>query len=456
MGLGHRSMNYLWNCFMPGHSTEQLEAVIFFKNDKIDRELQYPEFEAVMDGYVPILDYASSRARAVYIYVNREFCITTAVFFYVDIDEDGMVAKGWNVPFQQLASKASRGPNLGAGAIRLACFSQCPVTWHKENLWDPHMEPGRNSFVLMRKAVAANRLGLIFSEPKPSSIPDVGASQAQQAELKASLHEQYSQELRDRLAQTIKEQRLRITTLNSRYKLKVNELKLENQKRFFTLENQIEEEKQEVAQLEDENDSLLQELNLQRNKIDGLHRYFEEKLSSSNLNGETQTQILEESFTERLENSTVELRQELDEREMELFYRDQQCSGLQAEIEQLKNENKELLVSGGNQLLIRLQDAGIDFVTVQPGVEHLSISAADISEYLNNTSDYIARKSGVDKKLYALWLDHYHSPCCTALDHEGEECGAGVEHIVELVDFHDGESNRCSEHRIFANSVAVS
>ncbi len=441
---------------MSGQNTHQLEAVILFRNEKVDRELQYPEFEAVMDGYVPIPDYAATRSKAVYIRVNSQLLITTAVFFLVDFDEKGMLAKSWNVPFQQLAEKAGKGPNLGADAIRLACFSQCPIPWQQDNLWDPQMEPGRNSFVLMRKAVAANRLGLLFPETeKVEHKVEVNTSIEKKEALEASLRRRFSQELRDRLAQTIKEQRLRINTINSRYELKINKLKLESQSKLFKYTSQIESNKKEMIRLEKDHQLLERELILQRNKVDGLHEYFERKLTSSDFNEKEQVQALEENFDEKLQNSTRELTEKLDEREMALFYSQQQCDGLQSEISLLKDENKDLLTSGGYQLLVRLEKSGISFVTAQPGVDNLTISATEISDYLDDKPAYIASKCGVDEKLYALWIDHYHAPCCTALDQDREECGVGVKRIVNLEDFQDGESNRCNEHRTLGDSVAV-
>src|SRR5690606_12640708 len=107
-------------------SSEQQEAVIVFDNGKIARQLQYVEFEAVIDAYVPMADYAGQRAQAAYIRVNSRLQVTTCVFFLVDFNEQGMINRRWNVPLQNLADSAARGPDLGAGAIRLACFSQCP------------------------------------------------------------------------------------------------------------------------------------------------------------------------------------------------------------------------------------------------------------------------------------------------------------------------------------------
>src|SRR5690606_15573184 len=188
----------------------------------------YSEFEAILDGFIPVPDYAGSLAKAVYLRINSRLCITAAVFFVLKFDGKGMIDRRWNVPLQQLAASAARGPDLGAGPIRLACFSQCPIEWQRKNLWDPQMQPGCNSFVLMRKALKQNRLQLAFktrpAEPAQEKLVAEARQQEQQLQrqnLQRTLHQHYSQALRDRLAHIIKEQRLRIATLVNIQKSKV-------------------------------------------------------------------------------------------------------------------------------------------------------------------------------------------------------------------------------------------
>ena len=137
---------------MSNSPADQLEAVYLFKDDQIARELLYPEFEAILDGFIPVPDFISASAKAVYVQINSNLCITGAVFFLLGFDAKGMVDRRWNVPLQQLVDSAGAGPDLGAGPIRLACYSQCPVEWHQKNLWDPLMHPGHNSFLLMKKS----------------------------------------------------------------------------------------------------------------------------------------------------------------------------------------------------------------------------------------------------------------------------------------------------------------
>src|SRR5690625_1694444 len=54
-------------CFMSQETSPQNEAVFLFSGDAIDREMLYPEFEAILDGFVPMPENAGGTAKAVYV-----------------------------------------------------------------------------------------------------------------------------------------------------------------------------------------------------------------------------------------------------------------------------------------------------------------------------------------------------------------------------------------------------
>ena len=112
-------------------------------------------------------------------------------------------------------------PGPGAGPIRLACRSQCPVSWHQMHLWDRSLAPGKNDLVLVRDAAKRNALGLLVEEDAPVVLGErlqVAAEDRWQAPDPArdeadKQAEQKEQEHRLKTAQLIKQQRLRISTL---------------------------------------------------------------------------------------------------------------------------------------------------------------------------------------------------------------------------------------------------
>lgn len=441
-------------------SSEFSEAVLFIEAGRVSREMLYSEFEAVLDGVVPITALAGKTAQAVYLRVNRQLLITAAVFFRIPFDSDGNADRRWNVPIQQFAEQSARGPDLGAGPIRLACHSQCSIAWQQRNLWDPDMTPGRNTFLLLRKAIKANRLGLPYrdeaEEPPVLSVQQAAnLSVVQEREIESRLTQQLrgqiEQEFRDHVARLLKEQRLRILTLNSRRKHEIQQLQLRHQQRLQEYRLQLEQRQHELQLLEQRNAELKDTIETQANKIAGLREYFEHKLRSAQLDESTQLKAMQQNYEAELEAkvqaAVLELREKLQLKEIELMYRSEQEASLEREIRRLRQENQLLLQQSGEQLLERLEKAGVSFVAYHPGAGHLTIPLADMSPYLADPQAYAADKCGVERSHYQAWLTHYEQPLCRELQADGEFCGRPVEQIDSPSDFHPGEHDRCQEHR---------
>ncbi|MDQ2078015.1 hypothetical protein [Marinimicrobium sp. ABcell2] len=429
--------------------TPQLnEAVLLFSGDAIDREMLYPEFEAILDGFVPMPEHAGSTAKGVYLRIDSQLCIVGAAFFLLDFDASGKASPHWNIPLEQMLSMAAKGPDLGAGPIKLVCFSQCPIEWQQKNLWDPQMDPGRNSFVLMRKAVKVNRLGLLVQETPAS---EKAAQDKSHRQLQQKLHQHYSQELRDRMAHMLREQRLRVTTLSSRQAKKVQKLQQEHQQRIQLYRDKIHQLQEQNEELTRRHQSLRENFDTQVQKIEGMREYFTHKLEAAHQGESSQLQALQENYemelAARVQAAITELQERLDMREMELFYRHQQESNLKDEIARLQEENQSLLNQGGGHLLNKLSQAGINFVTFQPGAGHMTITLDDMGRYLNDPMAYAAEKCGVDADHYRQWLMHYQSPACCAVDSNGQGCGRPIARIDNPSDFHPGESDRCPVHQ---------
>ncbi|MDF3013077.1 MAG: hypothetical protein K0Q78_1281 [Cellvibrio sp.] len=452
---------------MPNSPAEQLEAVFLFQEEQISRELLYPEFEAILDGFIPVPDFANTFAKAAYIQVNHSLCVTGVVFFLLGFDAKGMVDRRWNVPLRQLVESAGSGPDMGAGAIRLACYSQCPVAWHQKNLWDPHMQRGNNSFVAMRKAVKANRLGLIVKPPVKEPKPDVPLQpvrsaqevEREQAAIEKKLHDHYAQELRDKMAMLIKEQRLRIATLMNQHQAKFHSIQHEHQQRLLAYQQKHQQLDQQNKEITERNRTLKDTLDVQANKIEGMREYFAHKLKAAQKDESSQVQVLQENFAlemdAKIRAATAELREMLDMREVELFYRHQNESALKEEIVNLKRENQQLLKNSGDQLLGRLTKAGVNLVVFLPGLGEIAIALDDIGRYLEDPQAYAADKAGVSEPIYSAWLDHHKTPCCTAVDPRGNICGRSIPMLETPLEFHPGESDRCAQHQAVAYSLVA-
>jgi hypothetical protein len=172
------------------------EAVIFFEQGRAAKEMLYAEFEAVLDGVVSLPEYAGRVQRAAWVGVDAALRVRECVLFLIGFDHQGKTDRRWNVPLRHLASQAGAGPDLGAGPIRLACRSQCPVSWHAESLWDADRRQGVHPLRLVRDAITANRLGLRPAKLAEEAVPVVAVSHQVEKQL-ARFNERHDRELRE-------------------------------------------------------------------------------------------------------------------------------------------------------------------------------------------------------------------------------------------------------------------
>lgn len=453
-------------------SSELAEAVVFFDRGQVTREMLLSEFEAILDAVVPMAEFSNATAEAVYVRINSKLQVTAAVFFLLGFDADGVADKRWNIPLQQLADNSSHGPDLGAGPVKLACHSQCNIAWQQKNLWNPVMTPSLNSFVLLRKSIASNRLGLVFETdgtppalpqtPTPASAPDSLRVPAVDTEdLKETLSSHYKkrfeQAFRNRMANLIKEQRLKVSTLISEHKKNTLNLQRKNIHRLDELRAEIESLGASSQVLERRNQALKETISGQAEKIQGLREYFEHKLEALQSDGAGSIKAIQEDYDLELDAkvlaATTELKETLEVREFELIYRNEQEQSLREELERAHQDNQNLIANSGEELLQTLSDAGLNFIAYHPGAGHITITVDEMSEYLADKEAFAAARCDVSLNHYRQWLRHHQNPCCAALTRNGEVCGASIARIMEPSEFHLGEGDRCEAHQSCASQL---
>ncbi|MEL0167018.1 MAG: hypothetical protein VW877_02715 [Pseudomonadaceae bacterium] len=137
------------------------EAVMFFSERGISKEMLYPEFEALLDGMVSAAEYADETVQAVFLQINTRLQVRSAVFFNLDFDLDGYVNRLWNLPLRQIAERGDRGPDMGGGPIRLVCLGFNKQPQYRPMLWKPGARGNSNDLALIKEAVAHNALGIL-------------------------------------------------------------------------------------------------------------------------------------------------------------------------------------------------------------------------------------------------------------------------------------------------------
>lgn len=448
---------------------QMVEAVVFFNERGICKEMLFPEFEALLDGVVNMPEFRDQQMRVAYVLINPRLLVRAAVFFYLEFDERGSPDSGWNIPLRHLAERSGRGPDLGAGPIRLACRSQCPVSWHQMHLWDPSLVPGQNDLVLLRDTVKRNQLGLLVEDDVGQSVAPERLQLAPEdqwhapdpaKEVAEQLAEKIEQEHRLKTAQLIKQQRLRISSQTQQHEEELAKLKLAAAEDTQKMLAQIQTLHQALRQQEDLNVSLKGQLGAQADTFQKSREEMTEQLRAIERHNLTETEILRSQFDgelqARIAAAVVEYKEQIAIRDVELAYRNELDSQLEEEVERLKKERDAFASQGGEQILERLSKMGVVFVVYHPGAGHLTIPLQDIARYQDNPMAYAAAKCFVAEPQYRQWLAHYEKPACDASLPNGDRCAIPLDRIDTPSRFVIGDSNCCARHKTGARLRTVS
>lgn len=439
---------------------QMVEAVMFFNDRGVCKEMLFAEFEALLDGVVNMPEYADQQMRVAYLLINPRLLVRAVVFFYLDFDERGAADKGWNIPLRHLADNAGRGPDLGAGPIRLACRSQCPVSWHQMHLWDPSLSPGHNDLVLLRDAAKRNSMGLLVEDDSPQLVepqrlqmaseerwytPDPAQEQADKNAEKAD------QEQRLKAAQLIKQQRLRISSMSQQHEDELAKFRLASDELAQSLQTQLQGLQQALHQQEELNASLKAQLAEQVNGFQTNREELAQQLRALEQHARSEADILRGQFEAELQAkvaaAVVECKEQVAIRDVELAYRNELDMQQEQEITRLKRERDEFASQGGEQILERLSKLGVVFVVYHPGAGHLTIPLQDVARYQDNPMAYAAAKCFVSEAQYRQWLNHYQSPTCEAQLPSGERCAMPIDRVDTASRFVIGDSNCCARHK---------
>ncbi|MDR9423885.1 MAG: DNA repair protein [Marinobacter sp.] len=407
-----------------GQAVDGYSAIFFMDGNQVARQMRLSEFGAFLDGYVGLSDLAETDVRAVLVNLNPDLTTRSLVFFRIWFDEEGRADSSWNVPIEAMAERGAKGPDLGGGPVSLVCRSQCPDPQFAEELWDPDMTPGNNHFQSIRKAVEANALRFQKVEPEDENIPVLQAADSESAD-----NQESNSQDRIRVARVLREQRLRIKTLQSAHRESMVELQREHRLELQALRNEISELKQKYERLRVTNEQLKHRL-ARRNEQ---YLAMQEKLTPDEGGNDEQANASAE---------TVLLREQLERKQRELELRD-------GKIQALEQENKEFQHQDPpeNSLLDHLRQQAVFLVAYHPGVGHITLPYDDIDAYFNNPVAYAADRCGMNEPAYREWLSHYEQPVCNHVDANGNTCGEPIMRVTQPSEFRAGIDDRCDQHR---------
>lgn len=410
-------------------ASEGYSAVFFMDGAQVARQMRASEFGAFLDGYVGLSDLADTDVRAVYVLLGSDLLIQSLVFFRIYFDEEGRADSHWKVPVEKLALIGAKGPDLGGGAIRLVCRSQCPDSADKDDFWDPDMTPGSNHFQAIRKAVDANHLkfrrqaAATNDEDIPLLRTAMGKPASPEADSEAAAQ-------RTRLAQIIREQRLRIKTLQSVHRDALSSLQREQRLEIQTIRNEFSDLEQKYERQRLTNEQLKKRLAERNEQYLTLQQKLAEESDSRTQNNQT-------SHAEM-----VLLREQLDRKQRELEMRNDKIVVMEQEIDELRHREPV-----DDSLMKQLKTQSVFLVAYHAGIGHITLPYDDIERYFQNTMAYAAEKCGLNEPAYREWLAHYENPVCGHKLKNGKLCQHPLMRVSQPGDFVPGRDDRCEQHQ---------
>jgi hypothetical protein len=414
-----------------GKVGEEYSAVFFMDGSDVSRQMRASEFETFLDGYVGLSDLADTDVKGVFVLLNSSLEIRSLVFFRIYFDDDGQADASWNLPVEKLAVKGAKGPDLGGGPIRLVCRSQCPESASPDDLWDPDMSPGSNHFQSIRRAVEANSLKFPrVVPPSEEDIPVLAADSGNQGAAR-SKEEPDTAVDRARLAQLIREQRLRIKTLQSVHRDALSDLQRENRHELQSLRNEMAEVQQRYERQKLSNEQLKKRLTERNEQYLNMQEQIAAEASSNSREGAAS------------DAEVVLLKEQLERRQRELELRDEKIVVLEQENYDLRHQTP-----AENSVMEHLQHQSVFLVAYHPGIGHVTLPYSDIESYFQNPVSYAASRCGLNEPAYREWLEHYEKPVCHHENDKGEKCGEPVMRVSQPSEFRPGTDDRCEHHQL--------
>lgn len=477
------------------------EMVLFWEGESIGKAMMLSDFDATLDGYVGLTAYAGMEKHAAYVQLDEALKVRACVLFTIGFDNAGFAERSWNLPLRHMAEIAGRGPDMGGGPINLVCRSQCSISWHASKLWDPVMQPDRNTFnqIAEQVAAAAPRFGLKAVRRAPA--PTYASAPAQESGSDEDIPLLTADELpvltpspaspdtsheRQLLLDRVAEQQLLINTLTTDKNETVAKMGMLHQQQVSILEAQNTKLVGQQRALKEQSEALRVEVEALRHQISsqaGLEqnlaterRLHEEQLASvlhAKVGEETQKfeQLLAQkelefktrdarlraehqiALDQRLGEEASRFRAQMESLRAELAKREEALASLTRKMETEKAELAQRQQGVADEFLHRLESMGMSFVAFHPGAGHISVPVADLSRYASNPLSYAAAKCLVSEEQYRGWLAHYENPRCGAAIGDNKCCDARLIRTDSPTKFRAGLSDRCARHQAADSAI---
>ena len=395
------------------------EAILFFDEESVVKEMLYVEFQAVLDGVVGIPEFAKKSYQAAYVTIWHNLSMHTVVLFKLSFDKQGHVDAKWNLPLRSLGSQATNGPDLGSGMILVMTRDLCEDADYKKSLW----EPGKRKVEVLtsiRDSIKRNKLGL-YVEGGSSRFSDytlyTHAAEQALGGAQTKVDSEYQQQLVNNIESTLK------------YKYEAE---------MRTLETQ---HAQIIRQLESQNAASKEQAN-------GYQQVVADVEASNKKHIEIIVNKVKKKYESELSKIKGGFEEALNVREMELHYSKESETQLCEELQTLQNSLPHIKAEAMNEYIVNLLESGVQFIVTQSGIGSSSLKLQQLDGYLQSPTGYWAKQCNVSEDHYLDWSHHYNNPGCQAGRTTGCACDAKLTKVMHPTDFVSGYSDMCRAHQL--------
>jgi len=402
-----------------GNDPLYAEAIMFFDDENIIKEMLLTEFEAVLDNVVGIPEFSGKKYKAAYVTIWRNLSVHIVVLFELNFDKQGHVVKKWNLPLRYLGSQAINGPDLGQGKILLLTRNDCEEEDYSKFLWNAENNQ-IEILTAIRDSVKRNKLGL-YVDHESSRYSNHNNSNRAAPDATAFSGTQFNEDYQQRLISNIE------STLKYKY------------------EHQIKE-------LEKQHSDIVRQLEIHTSSLQAQIDEFDAQRAEAERQNKEHRDVIVEKYQKKLEVKLEDARSELLEtinlKENEIISIRDQLKESQELCAQLESSIEPSCKNAVQDILSALINSDVELIVTQTGIGSYSLKLEQIHDFIANPIRFWSQQSGVNEAQYKAWHQHFIDPVCRAGHNAGCPCNVQLKRIMQPKDFIEGESDMCRKHRI--------
>lgn len=400
---------------LAGVDNFEAEAIFFFDNGQVIKEMLHVEFEAVLDGVVGMLEWKNQCHQAAYVSIGAGLRVQSVVLFTIEFDSQGHIPSHWNLPLRYLSSRANIGPDLGDGAIKVLAANDSIDPEYLKNLWDC----GKGLVEVLTS------IKYVVKRNKLSLYTDSGYSN-----FSSSLAMPHGLDAVQLSLQGIGNQSYLVANLESAFRDEQERIKTELEASHA---NALKKKHNENRLLQKKSATVARQKDILENA------------------SRQQIEVIVDKYRAKLRSQLAERdaswKEKFSELELSLFYAQEKEQQLSEQIKSVEESRTAACAEAVELFLQQLSSTGIELIVSQHGIGSHALKLHQVQTYMDNQTAFWAAQCGVSDARYVAWTAHYKRPVCQAGSSTDCECGTAVPRINLVRDFVIGESDMCHEHR---------